>query len=193
MMTKFQISEEVILEWEKDLASIQHGDTIRIVSGEAAWPIYRALKDKIVVAAQDLHAKFLMIVGPIVSIEDKSGTNAIFELSEAGLLDLFISPYRQLSHFRVVGDHLVYREHYHGALDKHRTGERFTDSLSVSKFSYTFNTLIRILKMDRYGTSSLLIKSSIKDIMEVKEICGIGYDFLGQKRMSEMDNFVSQV
>jgi len=178
MHRELRINDRVIEEWKQDIATIKSKEVVRIVSGEAFCDLYRALKNDIKNAAVEYDVEFKMITGPIISVEEETDSNAVFELSDEGFLDLWISPYRQLNHFRVFDNRFVYYEDYHEALSEDRSGKRSIDLVTVSKYNYDFDNLITALSMPKYSEDDCFIKATKIELFQVKENYGKLYDFI---------------
>lgn len=173
------IDEAVIHAWQDDLRSIENGEVVKVMSGELNCDLYRAIKDHIRRIVADHGTKFRIIGGPIVCLDHETCSNAALELCEEGLVDLWISPYRQTSHFRIFGSRFVYRENYHEALAERRTGYYIRDLLAVSKYSYDFDNTIDSLGLQKYSRQCPHLMTAYKDeIIGMKEKLGELYDFL---------------
>lgn len=173
------IKSEVINLWKKDLASVAEPETVKIVSGELNCDLYRGIKDDILRCMVDFKAKFEFIAGPIISLEDNTGSNAVLELTDNPLLELWISPNRLLSHYRIFGPRFLYIEDYHEALNPERKGEYVRDLIPISKYSYDFDNIRSALKMHTYNDKCpCLIKAKKSEIVELKKHVGELYDFM---------------
>jgi len=178
MGDSINIDESTIQEWKNDLERITEGEVIKIISGEAFCDLYRELEGDFRRAILEHDANIKMIAGPIISIEDDTKSNAVLELADEGLLSLWISPYRQLNHFRLFDYRIVYFEDYHEALADKRSGQRSIDLISISRFNYEFDNLIESLRMPRYKEDENIIKVTKKDLISIKDSFGGLYDYI---------------
>lgn len=150
---------------------------VKVVSGEANCDLYRVLEPYIRKVCKQ-GASFHMIAGPIISLEDRTGTNAILDLASEGLLKLWISPFRQLSHFRVFGTRFAYVEDYHEALQSERSGQYIDDLLQIAKYHYDFDNLLKTLGMQDYSDSKCLVKARKEQLKGIRTQLGELYDFI---------------
>src|SRR4030042_1905051 len=153
MIKDICLNKSYIELWENDLKSIQQDEEIRIISGEAFWYLNDILKKLFTQAKEKFKAEFKMIAGPIISIGEETRTNAILELAERDIIKLWISPFRQLSHYRIFGRRFIYKEDYHPPLSSERCGQYIHDNFVISKFIYDFDNLIDSLEMKLYKDS----------------------------------------
>lgn len=178
---EMEMSESAVFEWKKDLSTIQEegneNEEVRIVSGEAFCDLYYELKKDFLSAVENYGTKFKMIAGPIISVDEKTYSNAVLDLADDGLIDLWISPYRRLKHYRVFDYRFMYCEEYHETLSSERKGSRIRDLISISKYSSDFDNIISALKLPKHNEAEYMIRATKDSIREIKASFGELYDF----------------
>jgi hypothetical protein len=172
------ISEDVIKLWKKDFSTIPGKEEIKIVSGELNCDLYKAIKPDIEKAVNDYGVEVQIIAGPVISIDNGNKYNAALELLEKGYIRLYISPTRQLYHYRVFGDRFAYEEEYHEALDIERLGKYNDSPLAISRLSFEFDQIKDALEMPIVSNPDNLVTETMDIMLKVKEICQENYDFL---------------
>jgi hypothetical protein len=171
---------KIIQSWIDDLNTVQPRDVIRIVSGEAFYKLVSDL-EKPLLDAKRKGATIKIIAGPIISVDEKNKSNIILELAEKKALELWISPFRQLSHYRIIGQRLVFKENYHYPLSEDRHGEYIYDQFAVAKYIYEFENLIKYLSMRKYANRKMIITKTDVEIIKLRQEYGKNYDFLISK------------
>lgn len=176
-MTGF--SQDLIADWKDDLLTASPGEQIYIVSGETNYSLFSQIHVELKAAADTTGLTIKMIAGPVISVDEQSKDNPIFKLVDANKIELYVSPYRQLSHYRVIGLRMMYKESYHEALSLDRRGDYIYDPYIISKHIYDFNRSIRCLPMQRYTPANprMLVRLTKRSIEELKDIYGKNYDF----------------
>ena len=175
-----KIRPEVIERWRQELTEIPGPETVKIVSGELNCDLHSGIKDTILWAIENRGASFKFIGGPVFSV-DENGENATLELARNGIVDLWVSPARQLSHFRVYGRRFAFEEDYHEALEEERSGYYLHNPLSVYKLSREFDALIDVLEMQKVNGKQDILLATKEMVVKVKEQCGENYDFLTEQ------------
>ncbi|EKE26872.1 MAG: hypothetical protein ACD_4C00134G0003, partial [uncultured bacterium (gcode 4)] len=137
-MNMNEFSNDLIRHWKSDLLEVIKQEQIYIVSGESNHCLFVNIKDELVEAVKISGLPILMIAGPVISIEEKTKSNPVFDLINNGYIELYVSPFRQLSHYRIIGNRKMYLEEYHEALSLERKGHYIYD-----RFIILISTLIR--------------------------------------------------
>jgi hypothetical protein len=168
----------VIDLWKRDLLSAREGEIIRIVSGEVPLQVIDSLKEPFAQAKETTKEAIKVVAGPIISVDEETKRNPIFDLAEEEIVDLWISPFRQQTHYRVFGVRFVYKEGYHAPLAMERQGEYMFDRLVISKFIYDFENLIESLEMRKYQRGVRTETKTVNEIKALRKKLGVNYDFL---------------
>jgi len=169
--------------WTTNLELLTWNDEVNGVSGEAIFEIFKKLEPLIIDKYEKLKIKFKIIAGPVISIDEETESNPIIELNKKGVLDLYIAPYRQITHFIAFGDRIMYQENYHYPLSEQRTGFFITDSNLIKKYRFDFYNLINVLKLEKYPAGYKPLFLTIKQISQLSDKLKYKYDFLNLDRM----------
>lgn len=192
MSERQRISDEVISQWKKELSEVRDDEVLRIVSGELNCDLFRAIGPDIERALDEKEFEIRIIAGPVFSVEgnDKEGIgeNYALKLAKKGRLKLWISPTRQLYHFRVYGDRIAYQEKYHEPLAIERSGAYTQDRMVILKLTHQFEQLIKVLNLSVLDEATQSVTADKATLLRVKDQCGRNYDFLTGEEFREKNN-----
>jgi hypothetical protein len=172
--------KDLIDQWKNDLLDAVEGEQIYIVSGEGNYNLFANIGNELRGSVKKSKKPIRMIAGPVISVENSTTKdNPIFGLVEEGVIDLYISPYRQLCHYRIIGLRKMYKENYHEALSFNRVGNYIDNKLIISKYIHDFETIIVCLELPKYNNNNpkLVARLTSQNIEELKEFYGRNYDF----------------
>lgn len=171
-----------IKDWKEDIYSIRENEQMLIISGEGYYTIWEALFDDFVKVAKEKNAKFSLIVGPVISVNEE-GKSPLFDLVKNDIFTLYKAPSRERSHFRTINNRVVYSENYHMSVSdiETRSGKRIYSPFIVSWFNYIFHNKIAAHNMKEFKNKlkeTDFIKLPVEEIKRIREPLGKFYDSL---------------
>ncbi len=184
MVKDICLNKNYIELWKDDLSSLEYGEKIRHISGEIGWQLTKPLCSLFMKYIEELNIKINIIAGPVISVEKNTRSNEVLNLAGKGLINLWISPFRQPNHYRIVGKRFIYRENYHKPMSKERCGKYIYDKYIVSKYIYDFDNLIKSLNLKSYKRKTVVAKKTNREINTLQRKLGENYDFLLTKQLS---------